>query len=176
MALQQDVLRKMFEEVSLGAPENAIGFVLWRITSHYQREMDRVLAAVDLSNLQFVTLALVGWFERNETVATQVALSRFGGIHPMQLSQMLKILEAKRLIVRKRDALDSRAKQVKLTRKGLDALRRAFPLAIDVQTRLFGEAGAKGSPLLKALLQLDARLSSTTDLLPGASPSVLSDS
>ena len=166
MALQQDALRSMFEEVSLGAPENAIGFVLWRITSRYQREMDRALAAVDLSNLQFVTLALIGWLERSGTVATQVELSRFGGIHPMQLSQMLKTLEAKQFIVRKRDAADSRAKQVNLTRKAFEVLRRALPLAVKVQSRLFGEAGAKGSVLLKGLLQLDLQLSSTSDSAP----------
>ena len=117
MALQREALRQMFQESSLGAPENAIGFVLWRITARYQREMDRVLGPVELSQLQFVTLALVGWFERSGTIATQIELSRFGGIHPMQLSLMLKTLEAKQFIVRKRDALDSRAKQGKADAK-----------------------------------------------------------
>ena len=164
MAMQQDALRRMFEEVSLGAPENAFGFVLWRVTSHYQREMDRILASVELSNLQFVTLSLVGWFERSGTAATQIELSRFGGIHPMQLSQMLKTLEAKRFIVRKRDASDSRAKQAKLTLEGFNTLRRALPMAVDVQSRLFGESGAKGSALLRALLKLDTQLSARDHL------------
>ena len=166
MAVQKEAIRRTFEEVSLGAPENAIGFVLWRITSRYQREMDRALAIVDLSNLQFVTLALVGWFERSGTAATQIELSRFGGIHPMQLSQMLKTLEAKRFVTRKRDAIDSRAKQVKLTRKGFENLGRALPLAVAVQSRLFGEAGARESSLLKSLLELDAQLSVNIDLEP----------
>ena len=163
MTLQRDALRQLFQGVSLGAPENAIGFVLWRITSRYQREMDRVLGSVNLSNLQFVTLALVGWFERSGRVATQIELSRFGGIHPMQLSQMLKALEAKQFVLRRRDASDSRAKQVTLTRKGFGALKEAFPLAVEVQSRLFGESGAKGSSLLKILLQLDAQLNSAGD-------------
>ena len=166
MALTQDALRQMFQESSLGAPENAIGFVLWRITARYQREMDRVLALVDLSNLQFVTLALVGWFERSGMKATQIELSRFGGIHPMQLSQMLKALEAKQFILRKRDASDSRAKQAQLTRKGFAVLKQALPQAVEVQSRLFGEAGAKGSVLLKTLLQLDAQLSSSIEFKP----------
>lgn len=163
MALQKESLRRMFQEVSLGAPENAIGFVLWRITSRYQREMDRALAALDLSNLQFVTLALVGWFERSGTVATQIEISRFGGIHPMQLSQMLKTLEAKQFVIRKRDVSDSRAKQVLLTRRGFETLKKAFPRAVEVQSRLFGATGAKGSALLTSLLVLDSQLSSTID-------------
>ncbi len=163
MAVQQEAIRRMFEEVSLGAPENAIGFVLWRITSRYQREMDRALAVVDLSNLQFVTLALVGWLERSGNTATQIELSRFGGIHPMQLSQMLKSLESKRFVERKRDAVDSRAKQVMLTRKGFTVLEKALPLAIEVQSRLFGKAGARGSDVLGILLDLDTQVRASTE-------------
>ena len=160
MALQQEIIRRMFDEVSLGAPELAIGFVLWRITSRYQREMDRTLGSNDLSHMQFVTLALVGWLERSSTVATQVELASYGGIHPMQLSQMLKILEAKQLVLRKRAAVDSRAKQLALTRKGFELLRKALPKAVEVQSRLFGEAGARGSALLESLLRLDSHLHS----------------
>ncbi len=166
MALRKLTLHRMFEDVSLGAPENAIGFVLWRISSRYQREMDRALHALDLSNLQFVTLALVGWLERSGTIATQIELSHFGGIHPMQTSQMLKLLEAKQLILRQRGEEDNRAKQVTLTRKGFETLRKALPRAVAVQNRLFGEAGARGSELLTALLQLDAQLTSMPDPHP----------
>lgn len=158
--MHPNALNTMFEDVSLGAPENAIGFVLWRITSRYQREMDAALAPVDLSNLQFVTLALVGWFERSGSAATQIELSRFGGIHPMQLSQMLKTLETKQFITRKRDEKDSRAKQANLTRSGFNTLRGALPIAVAVQNRLFGELGEKESPLLETLLRLDRQLSS----------------
>ena len=58
MSAEADAIRQMFETVSLGAPENAIGFVLWRITVRYQREMDRALSVLDLTHLQFVSLAL----------------------------------------------------------------------------------------------------------------------
>ena len=166
MGVQREAIRRMFEEVSLGAPENAIGFVLWRITSRYQREMDRALAVVDLSTLQFVTLALVGWLERSGVTATQIELSRFGGIHPMQLSQMLKILERKRFVERTRDAFDRRAKQIALTRKGFTTLEKALPLAVAVQNRLFGKAGAKGSGLLDTLLELDTRVRVSTGSEP----------
>ncbi len=163
MAVKQEALQQLFADVSLGAPENAIGFVLWRITSRYQREMDRTLLGLGLSNLQFVTLALVGWMQRSGTVATQIELSRFGGIHPMQLSQMLKILEGKNFVVRRRDTADSRAKQVTLTASGFQVLRKAMPQAVEVQSQLFGETGAKGSSLLATLLELDRQMNSTVD-------------
>ena len=87
----------MFENVSLGAPENAVGFVMWRIVARYQREIDRALAPDNLTNLQFITLALVGWFGREGTPVTQIELARLAGIHPMQVSQTLKALETKKI-------------------------------------------------------------------------------
>jgi DNA-binding MarR family transcriptional regulator len=148
----------MFQDVSRGAPENAVGFVLWRITARYQREMDRALAPLGLTNLQFVTLALAGWFARTGEPVNQSQLAQFGGIHPMQLSQMLKLLEAKALVSRRRSKLDARAKEIAITAAGLTALRHALPLAIEVQERLFGREGRPEGALHTTLLDLDRRL------------------
>ena len=148
----------MFQKVSLGAPENAVGFVLWRIVARYQREMDRSLGGLDLTNLQFVTLALVAWFGRSGEAVNQAELARFGGIHPMQVSHMLKTLEGKGFVSRERSHLDTRAKQVGVTRAGLRVLRQALPLAIEVQGRVFGEEGRPGGNLLATLLELDRGL------------------
>jgi DNA-binding MarR family transcriptional regulator len=151
-------IRKMFETASLGAPENAVGFVLWRIVARYQREIDHALAPLDLTNLQFVTLALSAWFARSGDEVNQAELARFGGIHPMQISHMLKTLENKGLVSRKRSSSDARAKQIEITQSGLHSLRQALPLVIEVQGRLFGEQGHPGGNLHKTLLKLDREL------------------
>jgi DNA-binding MarR family transcriptional regulator len=158
MAVGRSIIRQMFHEESLGTPENAVGFVLWRIVQRYQREMDRALEPLDLTNLQFVTLALVAWFGRSGEVVSQAAIARFGGIHPMQLSQMLTTLEKKGFISRKRSRTDTRTKEVALTPAGLAAVRKSFPLAIEVQTRLFGAEGKPGGKLQKNLRDLDDKL------------------
>ena len=148
----------MFENVSLGAPENAVGFVMWRIVARYQREIDRALAPDNLTNLQFITLALVGWFGRESTPVTQIELARSAGIHPMQVSQTLKALETKKLILRRRSKSDTRAKRVEVTSLGLKTLRIALPKVIAVQGQLFGAAGRPGGSLLEQLLSIDAKL------------------
>ncbi len=148
----------MFEEVSLGAPERAVGFVMWRIVARYQRQVDRALAKLDLTNLQFITLASVAWFGRDGEPVTQTELARSAGIHPMQISQTLKALEAKRMVSRRRSQSDTRAKRVEVTNAGLSALRDALPRIIVVQRRVFGEGGLPGGPLLEALLELDRNL------------------
>lgn len=145
----------MFETVSLGAPEHAIGFVMWRIVHRYQRELDRALELLDLTHLQFTTLTLTAWMARSGEAATQSELARFGEIHPMQVSLILKALEQKKMIVRRVSASNVRAKRVEVTANGLKALRQALPIAIDVQRRLFGNEGRAGGPLLTMLLGID---------------------
>jgi DNA-binding MarR family transcriptional regulator len=145
----------LFATASLGAPENAVGFVLWRVVHRYQREIDRALAALGLTHLQFTTLALTAWLGRSGAAVTQAELARFGDIQPMQVSLMLKALADKGLVVRPRSQADSRAKHVAVTAAGLVALRRALPIAIGVQERLFGAAGRPGGSLLTALLGLE---------------------
>lgn len=121
-------------------------------------EVDRSLAAagLDLTHLQFETLIQSAWLGRSGEAATQTELARFGGIQPMQVSHMLKALEGKGLVVRPRDRSDVRTKRVEVTAAGLEALRRAKPVVIDVQRRLFGEEGAAGGKLLNSLLQICA--------------------
>ena len=146
----------MFNEASLGAPENAVGFVMWRIVARYQREIDRALAPVDLTNLQFITLALVAWFGRKGSPVTQIELARSAGIHPMQVSQTLKALESKKMVSRRLSKSDTRAKRVEVTSTGFKALQTAFPKAIAVQSQLFGETGRPGGSLLEELLEIDS--------------------
>ncbi len=149
-------ITKLFETASLGAPENAVGFVLWRVVVRYQREVDRALAGLDLTNLQFMVLALTAWLGRSGEPVTQTELARFGDIHPMQVSHMLKTLESKNLVARQRSPSDTRAKRIAVTPAGLTTLRKALPIAIGVQRKLFGGEGEVGGSLLTALLRLDS--------------------
>jgi DNA-binding MarR family transcriptional regulator len=148
-------LDALFADASLGAPENAVGFVLWRLVHRYQREADRALAPLDLTQLQFMTLTMAAWLARSGEPVPQAALSRFGDIHPMQLSHMLKALAAKGLVTRTHSAADVRAKCVEVTAAGRGVLRQALPVVIEVQQRLFGDQGAPGGELLDALVRLD---------------------
>src|ERR1700750_596456 len=100
VSIDAQTIQQLFESVSLGAPENAVGFVLWRVVHRYQREVDRALAPLDLTHLQFTTLTLAAWLARDGAAATQAELARLGDIHPMQVSHMLATLQAKGMVAR----------------------------------------------------------------------------
>ena len=161
--MEKDAIRRMFEDVSLGAPENAVGFVMWRIVGRYQREMDRALAAIDLTHLQFMLLALVAWFGRSGQAVTQIDLARSGGVQPMQVSQTIRVLETKKLLSRTRSSTDTRAKRVEVTSAGLKSLRSAMPIAIEVQRKLFGEWGRPGGALLRTMRRVHSNMPEETE-------------
>ena len=87
---------------------------------------------------------------------TQPDLGRFSSIHPMQLSNVLKALEAKGLLARPRSEADSRTKHVELTPKGSETLARALPLVQAAQSRFFGDDPNASKELQLALKSLVA--------------------
>lgn len=135
-----DDLADLFSAATLRAPEDSIGFLLWRLAHRHQREIDRTLADLDLTHLQFVTLVTTAWLSRQASPLAQTELVAFSQIHPMQVSTILKTLEKKDFIVRSRRTADPRTKAVELTREGIAALHRALPRVKAVQERFFGDA------------------------------------
>ncbi|MBV8114492.1 MAG: MarR family transcriptional regulator [Silvibacterium sp.] len=155
MTIEPSELSEFFAQESLGGPENAVGFVLWRVLHRFQRAVDRSLAPLDLTHLQFTTLAMAGWLCRTGEIVTQAKLARRAEIHAMQVSLMLKALEAKGMISRPRLTSDTRTKRIEITPIGLKALRAAMPVVIAIQHRMFGEAGAPHGSLLTELHQVE---------------------
>ena len=148
-------IAKLFETASLGAPQHAVGFVLWRVMHRYQREIDQALRPLGLTHLQFTVMALAAWLQRNGEPATQSQIAAMGEIHPMQVSNVVKALDAKGLVTRTPAPGNAAAKRVAITAAGLEALRAALPLGIAIQARLFGAAGRPGGDLLALLIAID---------------------
>lgn len=155
METGERAITDMFETISLGSPQNAVGFVMWRVMHRYVREVDQSLKHLDLTHLQFTTLTLVAWMARAGETATQAELARFGDIHPMQVSNVLKALERKSMIERTRSPGNALAKKVAITSSGISAIRSALPLVIEVQEGLFGKEGRPGGSLLNLLVQIE---------------------
>jgi DNA-binding MarR family transcriptional regulator len=135
---QSDAIKDMFDTVSLGSPENAVGFVLWRVVHRYQRAIDRALMPLDLTHLQFTTLAMAAWLTKDGKPTSQSAIAQAAEVQPMQISHMVRTLETKGLLQRGRDPQDARAAAVLVTSEGVGRLREAIPAAIEVQQRMFG--------------------------------------
>jgi DNA-binding MarR family transcriptional regulator len=137
-------------------PDESPGFLLWHVTLRWQRDVLAALSPLDLTHVQFVLLASTWWLNSQGQSPNQLAVARHAGTDVKMTSEVLRKLEAKGLIEREVDAADTRAKRLRVTRRGADLARRAIKVVEAVDTAFFATVADPGS-LLKLLRPLAAR-------------------
>lgn len=116
-----------FKKISVyDAPERSPGFLLWHVSTAWRGSIETVLRSMGLTHPQFVILSTLGWLTRQGDRVTQAAIGKMAGLDPNTVSQIIKGLEKKTLIIRKQSS-DGRAKNPILTKKGSNILKRAMP-------------------------------------------------
>lgn len=140
------------ENSRFAVPEDSAGYLLWQVTHLWQRQMEATLAELDITHLQFVLLAGIGWLTRQEELLTQVQLASFCKIDVMQVSQVVRKLEVKQLVNRSAHPMDTRAKILTLTAIGIKTLNAALPLVEQLDAEFF--SSCNHAVLLTELQQL----------------------
>lgn len=116
-----------FKEISIhDTPDQSPGFLLWHVSTIWRRSIELTLKSKGLTHPQFVILATIGWLTRKGDLIAQAVVGKMAGLDPNTVSQIIRGLEQKEFIMRKKSA-DSRAKNPILTEKGSDILKRALP-------------------------------------------------
>jgi DNA-binding MarR family transcriptional regulator len=122
---------------------DSTGFLLWQLTNLWQREIKRVLAKYDLTHSQFVLLASVHWLTLHNKIVTQISLSSHTKIDPMTTSTVLRTLQKKGLLKRGEHSIDTRAKTVELTKKGIGIIKNAVQIVEEFDASFFKSLGKK---------------------------------
>lgn len=138
------------------APEESPGFLLWRVSTLWRRAIEDVLKSLDLTHPQFVILATTGWLTKVQEKVSQVDIGKLAGLDPNTTSQILRGLEAKKLITRSH-FVDERSKYPKLTKEGSKRLSKALPLVEEADDLFFSSVDLKKSGILKALQTLQQK-------------------
>lgn len=133
-------------------PEESAGYLLWQVTHAWQRQVEVALLTLDITHLQFVVMAGIGWLTRTSGILTQVQLAQFCKIDVMQISQVVRKLETKGLVRRSPHPSDTRAKVLTLTYKGEAVLQQALPLIEQLDAMFFSHCDQ--SALLTELTKL----------------------
>ncbi|WP_026947047.1 MarR family winged helix-turn-helix transcriptional regulator [Algoriphagus marincola] len=118
-------------------PDYSTGFMLWKVTNLWQREIKKALSPYDLTHSQFVLLASTHWLQSNNNEVTQILLANFAKIDPMTTSTVLKTLQSKGLINRANHKKDTRAKVLMLTKAGLEVVKPAIQAVEEFDKRFF---------------------------------------
>lgn len=97
------------------------GYLLWQVTTMWQKEIRRVLEPLKLTHPQFVLLHACVWLNERDTEGkgvTQVQLAQFANVDVNVTSQVLRALEKRELLTRKRHLTDTRANIITTTSEG----------------------------------------------------------
>ena len=115
-------------------------FLLWQLNALWLQEKVKAFQKVDnISSLQYTIMVNIHWFMSNNVEVTQVSLAEHLNMAPMNISQALKILERRKLIIRRESLLDSRAKLVSLTEVGISIVKKAIEKVEETEKIFFGK-------------------------------------
>lgn len=94
------------------------GFLLWRATLRWQREITLALKPLGLTHVQFVLLASLWWFDVQKRRPSQRELADHASTDVMMTSQVVRVLADKGLLDRAVDDRDARKKVLTITEEG----------------------------------------------------------
>jgi len=137
-----------------GEANDSAGFLLWQVTALWQRQVSRALRPHDLTQVQFAILASLLWLTRREDDVTQARLATHARLDVTMTSQVLRTLEARRLLDRRAHPSDTRAKVLRLTAAGRALALKAVPDVEAADAAFFAALGAGGPEFNRRLLAL----------------------
>lgn len=147
-------MQKKDKTFSVDKVDDSSGFLLWQVTSIWQREIRKALDSLELTHSQFVILASIYWLTLHKEEVTQIKLSDHTKIDPMTISTVLRTLQTKGYLKRQEHATDTRAKTVHLTKLGEDTTKQAVKIVEKFDKLFFAPLGEKTNDFNKKLISL----------------------
>ena len=139
---------------SVETVEESSGFLLWQVTTLWQRKVRRALEQYDLTHSQFVLLTSLHWLLIHNKDVTQIILSNHSKIDPMTTSAVLRTLLKKGLINRQEHSTDTRAKTLRITNKGKELIKKAVVTVEQTDRNFFALLGERTKILNEMLVEL----------------------
>lgn len=138
--------------------DDSTGFLLWQLTTLWQRAIAAALKPHGLTQVQFVLLASLLWLSDKEECVTQVRLARHSKLDVMMTSQVLRSLELRGLILRRSHPTDTRARSLELTPSGRNVAVATIPVIEEVDDVFFGAKGAHRNAFNRELRRLISKV------------------
>jgi MarR family transcriptional regulator, organic hydroperoxide resistance regulator len=144
-------MESQFEEA-----EESPGFLLWQVTSIWQRHLRSELEKVELTHVQFVLLATCQWYNQHAEAEgmTQIQLSQQAKVDVNVTSKVLRTLETKKLVLRRPHLTDTRANVITLTPAGKALIAKANIIVEQADRQFFAKIAGEQAKLIQLLAQL----------------------
>ena len=136
-------------------PAESPGFLLWRVTLHWQRLITDALRPLNLTHVQFVLLASAWWLSQHGRTPSQLEVAAHAGTNVKMTSEILRRLEDRGLVVQRTAPDDRRAKAITVTAEGRSVAERAIAVVEKADAGFFAAAPPALIPALQLLAALD---------------------
>lgn len=127
--------------MSASRPEVSPGFLLWRATLRWQREIVAALKPYDLTHVQFVLLVSTWWLGENGDPPSQAQVAAHAAADVMMTSSVLRTLERRGLVTRSPDPADARVKRLTVTEAGRRLALETVAVVEAADAAFFARAG-----------------------------------
>lgn len=111
-----------------GDPEQNGGFVIWQVSMLWQRKLKNGLDTIGITHAQFLLLASLQYIGTQKNIVSQQDLAKHCRIDKMMTSKILRTLQKKGLLSRKKNKMDTRSKTLALSEEGEAILSTAFKI------------------------------------------------
>lgn len=133
---------------------DSAGFLLWKVTTLWQKKLSGVLGELGITQTQYAILASLKWFKQKGEPATQTHLAEHTKIDKMTISKAIHKLEKSGFIQRQKSSVDNRATNVRFTTKGEKTVENSIIAIENADEDFFLHLSGKQRDIYKCLMLL----------------------
>ena len=148
--------KSQFNSIYKDEYKKSTGLLFIRTYHKWHGLIKNKLRTIDLTHPQFVVLTTLAALLRQREWVSQTDIARFSDMDVMTVSQIIRLLVKKGLIMREVHPKDSRANIILLTDTGLQKVNQALPLVEGIDQAFFGKLENKTEILNQLLMELEA--------------------
>ena len=148
--------KSQFNSIYKDEYKKSTGLLFIRAYHKWHGLIKNELNTIDLTHPQFVVLTTLAALLRQQEWVNQTDIARFSDMDVMTVSQIIRLLVKKRLIMREVHPKDSRANIILLTDMGLQKVNQALPLVESIDQAFFGKLENKTEVFNQLLMKLEA--------------------
>ena len=148
--------KSQFNSIYKDEYKKSTGLLFIRTYHKWHGMIKNKLRTIDLTHPQFVVLTTLAALLRQQEWVSQTDIARFSDMDVMTISQIIRLLVKKGLIMREVHPKDSRANIILLTEMGLQKVNQALPLVEGIDQAFFGKLENNTETLNQLLIELEA--------------------
>jgi DNA-binding MarR family transcriptional regulator len=114
------------------------GLIFIRAHNKWHTSIKDELRKLGITHPQFVVMTVLNFLSQSDEFVTQASIARMTDMDVMSVSQVLRGLEKKAYLARTENPRDTRAKAVRLLKKGQEMIGRALPIVEKIDDDFFG--------------------------------------